>query len=226
MLEVFPESDRAFFYGVIDQRISFRGDGPAQVMVLHQNGLEIEATRVDAAAAKRAGELFDARVADQARRRTAIDVDPNLFDRYVGYYELGPRSIFTVTREGDRLFAQLTGQQKLELFPESDREFFYKAVAAQITFVADGEPTPTGLILHQNGREFPSRRVDETRAREAEANAREVTKLRADQARPRTRGAIAPGLYHRYAGLYLRGPNSIFTVTREGDRLFPHLTGH
>jgi serine-type D-Ala-D-Ala carboxypeptidase/endopeptidase len=51
-------------------------------------------------------------------------VDPSLFDRDVGYYELGPRSIFTVTREGDRLFAQLTGQQKLELVPESDRKFF------------------------------------------------------------------------------------------------------
>jgi hypothetical protein len=224
-LEVFPESDRAFFYGVIDQRISFRGDGPAQVMVLHQNGLEIEATRVDAAAAKRAAELFDERVADQARSRTAIDVDPGLFDRYVGHYELGPRSIFTVTREGDRLFAQLTGQQKLELFPESDREFFYKAVAAQITFVADGERTPTALVLHQNGREFPSRRVDEARAKETEARAREVTNRRADQERPRTAVALDPRLYDRYAGLYQRGPNSIFTVTREDNRLFAQLTG-
>jgi len=59
-------------------------------MVVHQSGMEIEATRVDAAAAKRAEELFDERVADQAKPRTAIDVDPSLFDRYVwGYYELG-----------------------------------------------------------------------------------------------------------------------------------------
>src|SRR5258708_18102454 len=99
-------------------------------MVLHQNGLEIEATRVDAAAAKRAGELFDARVAHQARRRTAIDVDPNLFDRYFGYYELAPPSIFTVTREGDPLFAQLTGQQKLQLLSQTGREFFSKTEAA------------------------------------------------------------------------------------------------
>src|SRR5260370_33126459 len=119
-------------------------------MVLHQNGLEIEATRVDAAAAKRAAELFDERVADQARPRTAIDVDPSLFDRYVGYYELGPRSIFTVTREGDRLFAQLTGRQKFELFPDSDREFFSKAAAARITFLAQGERPPTGPILHRD----------------------------------------------------------------------------
>jgi hypothetical protein len=224
-LEVFPESDRAFFYGVIDQRISFRGDGPAQVMVLHQNGMDIEATRVDAAAAKRAAELFDERVADQATPRTAIDVDPSLFDRYVGYYELAPRSIITIMREGDKLFAQATGGLKRRLFAASERELFYEFVAAQFTFIADGEGRATALVLHQNGREFPSRRVDEARAKETEARAREVTDRRADQERPRTAVAIDPRLYDRYAGLYQRGPNSIFTVTREGDRLFAQLTG-
>jgi hypothetical protein len=224
-LEVFPESDRAFFYGVIDQRISFRGDGPAQVMVLHQNGVEIEATRVDAAAAKRAAELFDERVADQARPRTAIDVDPSLFDRYVGYYELAPRSIITVTREGDKLFVQATGGLKRRLLAASEGELFYEFIAAQFTFIADREGRATALVLHQNGRELPSRRVDEARAKETEARAREVAKRRADQERPRTAVAIDPRLYDRYAGLYQRGPNSIFTVTREGDRLFAQLTG-
>jgi hypothetical protein len=171
-LEVFPESDRAFFYGVIDQRISFRGDGPAQVMVLHQNGTEIEATRVDAAAAKRAAELFDERVADQAKPRTAIDVDPSLFDGYVGYYELDPRSIITVTRAGDKLFAQPTGGLKRRLLATGEREFFYQFVAGQFTFIADGEGRATALVLHQNGREFPSLRVDEAHAKEAEARAR------------------------------------------------------
>src|SRR5262249_16385518 len=177
-LEVFPESDRAFFYGVIDQRISFRGDGPTQVMVLHQNGLEIEAARVDAAAAKRAAELFDERVADQARPRTAIDVDPSLFDRYVGTYELDPRSIISIMREGDKLFAQLTGGLKRRLLATGEREFFYKFVAGQFTFIADAEGRATALVLHQNGREFPSLRVDEARAKEIEARAREVANRR------------------------------------------------
>ena len=96
--------------------------------------------------------------------RTAIDVDPNVFERYVGYYQLNPRSIFTITREGDRLFAQLTGQPKRRLFAASESEYFYKLVTAQITFVGDAGEQATGLVLHQNGREFPSIRVDETQA--------------------------------------------------------------
>src|SRR5206468_11068338 len=159
-LEVFPEGDGAFFYGVVDQSISFRPDGSG--MVLHRTGMDIEATRVDAATAQRASKLFDQRIAEQARPRTAIDVDPNLFDRYVGYYELHPSCIVTISREGDKLFAQLTGGPKRRLLAASEREYFYKFIAAQqITFVGGGEEPATALVLHQEGRELPSRRVDE-----------------------------------------------------------------
>ncbi len=223
-LEVFPEGERTFFYGVIDQRVSFRPDGGG--MVLHQTGRDIEAMRVDPAIARRAAELFDQRIAEQARPRTAIDVDPKLFDRYVGYYELHPRCIIAITREGDKLFAQLTGGPKRRLLAASEREYFYKFLAAQqITFLADGDGPAPALLLHQNGREFPSPRVDEARARVTEARAHEVNSRRAEQERPRTAAAVDPNLYDRYAGLYQRGPNSIFTITREGDRLFAQLTG-
>jgi hypothetical protein len=222
-LEVFPESERTFFYGVIDHRISFLPGGTG--MVLHQNGMEIAATRVDAAAARHAAELFDRRFADQARTRTAVEIDPTLFERYVGFYELDPRCIITVTREGDKLFAQLSGWPKRRLMPASEREYFYKFVAGQITFVADGDGSATALVLHQNGRELPALRVDATRATAIEATVREINSRRAEHARPRTAAAVDPNLYERYAGLYQRGPNSIFTITREGDRLFAQLTG-
>jgi BlaR1 peptidase M56/uncharacterized protein DUF3471 len=226
-LEVFPESDRAFFYGVVDAEITFprAGEGRAAAMVLHQSGMDIEATRVDAAAAKRAAELFDRRFADQAKPRTAVDVDPKALDAHVGYYRLTPRSIFAVTREGDQLFAQLTGQQKFQLFPESTNEYFYKAVAAQITFASDGSGRTTALILHQNGRDFPSMRVDQAAAEAADAKSRDEARQRADQERSRAQIALDPNLLDRYAGLYQRGPSSIFTITREGDQLFAQLTG-
>ncbi len=55
-------------------------------------------------------------------------VNPKLFDGYVGRYELEPEFILTVTREGDQLFFEATGQHKLQIFPESDREYFLKPV--------------------------------------------------------------------------------------------------
>jgi CubicO group peptidase (beta-lactamase class C family) len=77
-------------------------------------------------------------------------VDPKIYDAYVGEYQLGPM-VLTVTREGDRLLAQPTGQAKAELFPESETKFFLKVVDAKITFAKDESGKVTHLILHQGG---------------------------------------------------------------------------
>src|SRR5262249_15050437 len=51
----------------------------------------------------------------------------------------------------DKLQAQLTGQPSFEVFPESETNFFYKFVDAQLTFVKGTDGKVTELILHQNG---------------------------------------------------------------------------
>ena len=88
-----------------------------------------------------------------------ITLDPKLFDGYVGQYQLAPNFVLTITREGDQLFAQATNQAKLPIFPEGVRDFFYKVVDAQITFVTDENGRATSLTLHQNGANLPARRV-------------------------------------------------------------------
>jgi CubicO group peptidase (beta-lactamase class C family) len=85
------------------------------------------------------------------RERVAIKIDPKILDAYVGQYELNPNFILTMTREGDSLMSQATGQPKFELFPESETKFFVKAFDAQVTFVKDDKGIVTHLILHQGG---------------------------------------------------------------------------
>jgi CubicO group peptidase (beta-lactamase class C family) len=89
-----------------------------------------------------------------------IAVDAKVFDGYVGRYQLNPDFVLTVTREGDHLFVQATGQPKFEVFAESDRDYFLKVVDAQITFVTDGTGRATELILHQGGRDQHAKRVE------------------------------------------------------------------
>jgi CubicO group peptidase (beta-lactamase class C family) len=90
--------------------------------------------------------------------RKPIKLDPAIYDAYVGEYELAPSFSITVTREGDHLFGQPTGQPKVELFPESETKFFLKVVDAQIEFVKGGDGKVTGLVLHQGGRDLPGKR--------------------------------------------------------------------
>jgi hypothetical protein len=68
--------------------------------------------------------------------------------------------VLGVTREGDRLFSQATGQPKVEIFAESEGEFFLKVVDAQLSFQLDGTGPAKGLVLHQGGRDVTAKRLD------------------------------------------------------------------
>jgi CubicO group peptidase (beta-lactamase class C family) len=54
------------------------------------------------------------------KERKAVPVDTKLFDGYVGRYEIAPKIIVNVTRDGDHLYGQATGQGRFEIFPESE----------------------------------------------------------------------------------------------------------
>ncbi len=89
-----------------------------------------------------------------------ITLDSKIFDKYAGSYQFAPNVTLTVSREGDRFFAQLTGQPKLAIFAESQDTFFLKAVDAQLTFGTDDKGNAKQVILHQNGRDQTAKRID------------------------------------------------------------------
>ncbi|HEX8176182.1 MAG TPA: serine hydrolase [Pyrinomonadaceae bacterium] len=93
------------------------------------------------------------------RERRAVQLDPKILEAYVGQYELTPALVITVTRDGNKLYAQASDQPKIELFAESETEFFITIVDAQITFVKDEKGQVTQLILHQNGQSVPARKI-------------------------------------------------------------------
>lgn len=86
-----------------------------------------------------------------AKTHSAIQTDPAKFDQYVGKYQLAPGAIITISRVGDSLFAQLTGQSRFEVFPEGEDAFFFKVVDAQLTFHKNAAGRIGYLVLHQNG---------------------------------------------------------------------------
>ena len=94
-----------------------------------------------------------------AAPRKEIKVDAKVLDLYVGEYELAPGFTITVSREGDRLVGLPTGQSKAELFAESESKFFLKVVEAQVQFVKNDKGVVDKLVLYQNGRETPARKI-------------------------------------------------------------------
>ncbi|TFG76867.1 MAG: serine hydrolase, partial [Chrysiogenales bacterium] len=85
------------------------------------------------------------------KERKAIAVQPALLDTYVGEYQLAPNFVIAITKEGNLLFGQATGQPRFSLHPEAETEFFLNEVDAQVSFVKDATGKVTHLILHQGG---------------------------------------------------------------------------
>ena len=84
--------------------------------------------------------------------RREITLPAATLQRYAGTYELAPKVTLTVALDGSQLTTQLTGQGAFPIFPESETQFFLKAVDAQIEFVVESGAV-TAAILHQNGRD-------------------------------------------------------------------------
>ena len=97
---------------------------------------------------------------EKPAEHTAVALDPSKLDHYLGRYELAPGFVLAITREGDQLWAQATGQPKFEIFPESETVFFLEVVDAQIEFTLDPSGVATGLTLHQAGQNIPGKKLE------------------------------------------------------------------
>jgi hypothetical protein len=140
--EIFPKAKDVFFWKVVEAEVTFVKDEKGKVVkaVHRQGGQTINAPRFDLPAVAK--------------------VDPRLYDDYVGQYDYWQgRAIMTITREGERLFAQLTGQPKFEVFPKAPAEFFWKVVRAEVAFVRGPEGKVTKAVHRQGGATFDAPRV-------------------------------------------------------------------
>lgn len=95
-----------------------------------------------------------------AVKRAKVELEPEVLERYVGKYQLNPKTVFDIVLQDDQLRAQLTGQPRVPIFPESETKFFYKIVDAQLSFELDGNGVVKGLILHQGGLNQKAKKVE------------------------------------------------------------------
>ena len=99
--------------------------------------------------ARQLGALMHGESVTLPSERTEITLPAATLSKYVGAYELSPAATMTITLEGDRLMAQLTGQGKNQIFAQTETLFFLKVIDAQLEFAPDA----SSLVLHQNGRD-------------------------------------------------------------------------
>ena len=86
--------------------------------------------------------------------RTAAKIDPKILDAYTGQYQ-HPSVVFTVTREGDKLWLQQgPNSEKQELLPENTTNFFMNENRRlTYSFVKDENGEVAYLVVQLEGRE-------------------------------------------------------------------------
>jgi CubicO group peptidase (beta-lactamase class C family) len=139
--EIYPQSENVFFWKVVEAQITFKRDESNKIVsAIHkQNGQEFEVKKIN--------------------EKTEVKVDPKLYELYSGKYDLGSGAIITISSEDNHIYAQLTGQPRFELFPESDTEFFLKVVVAKIKFFFNDSHEVTLLVLTQGGKEIKAVKI-------------------------------------------------------------------
>lgn len=138
---IFASAADRFFARVADIRIDFQRDRQGKVasLVLHQNGHDRSARRMDAAAI------------EKASGQRVIKLDKATLSQYVGRYQLAPGAVFDISLEGSQLMARLTGQPAFPVYASARDEFHYTVVDAQLSFKRGADGKVDALVLHQNG---------------------------------------------------------------------------
>ncbi|ARV46481.1 penicillin-binding protein [Bacillus subtilis] len=80
------------------------------------------------------------------------DIDPAIYSRYVGTYAFQDGTAARVTAENERLYLEITGQLRLELFPSSETRFFLRSLSVEVEFML-GDDAVKSFILYEDGSE-------------------------------------------------------------------------
>jgi len=132
--------------------------------------------------------------------RVDPDVDPGSYDAFVGRYRLPGGLLQTVSRKGDQLTSQISGQDAFPIFPSAPDRFFFKVVDAQLEFLRDGA-TVTAVRNQQNAATVIATRIDDPVEVE-----------------------ISPSSLRDFTGRYDYG-SAVLTVTLEKSGLHAQLSG-
>jgi D-alanyl-D-alanine carboxypeptidase len=92
-------------------------------------------------------------------KRVAITLSPELLDRYIGVYAISPEVKFTISRDGNKLFATAPNKSKVELLAEAEDKFFNREGDILFSFTIENKKA-TQMTLRRGGRDSLAKRED------------------------------------------------------------------
>jgi CubicO group peptidase (beta-lactamase class C family) len=95
-----------------------------------------------------------------------IKVDPEMLDRYSGYYRRGRFTVVSIFRSDDHLTVKMGGRDLGEIYPTSDREWFFTNDPVPLGFVLGSNGNATGFVRRLPAFEMTASRIDASEAKQ------------------------------------------------------------
>jgi CubicO group peptidase (beta-lactamase class C family) len=93
------------------------------------------------------------------QERKTVSLNTKTLEKYIGQYRIGPNLLSAITLENGHLMVQATGQPKLQIYAESETNFFFKSIIAEIVFVKNKQTSVPGLIFRQGKNDIPGQKI-------------------------------------------------------------------
>jgi len=78
----------------------------------------------------------------------------------IAFYRTGQRGVFAVSRQGNAMYGQFTGQRRVQLASAEPGHYSFADNGGLLSFVM-GDEAPKELVLHQFDRDLPAARITE-----------------------------------------------------------------
>jgi hypothetical protein len=130
---IFPSSENEFYTKVVTATIKFVADEKGNIthLVHYQNGMKFEAPKLP--------------------DEQPVEVDPSIFDKYVGKYDIGSSDIVYISKEDNKLFVQGANLPAYQLLPASDTEYFLREANARVTFNVGEDGMIDSAVINLSG---------------------------------------------------------------------------
>jgi hypothetical protein len=96
-------------------------------------------------------------------RKAVAGMDAKGLAAFVGLYDAGLMKM-KVVQTGDRLFAEIAGQPRIEMLPEAENKFFIREIQNFVTFTRNEKSEVTEALVELGSRPIKAKKKVETAA--------------------------------------------------------------
>jgi CubicO group peptidase (beta-lactamase class C family) len=136
-----PSSTDEFYIKAMEAKIKFIVDSSGAVthLIHYQEGQQIEARKL--------------------KDEIPVNVNPDIFDKLTGKYDLGNNYVVEIIKEKNKLYAKSPALPRSELLPSNELEYFTMETTTRVKFILNKEGKAESVITNTDGFRIQGKRI-------------------------------------------------------------------